>query len=267
MRRSERSLPHLTSIRSYFLVVLLIVIVGACMVDTHVSPAVAIRGIPNILRYLSGMWPVAWSKIPSLIGPLRESVEIAVVSIAWASIGALVLGLAGARNVSPWPWLYQGARLLLNTLRGIPSLLYALIFVSMVGLGPFPGVLGLALHCIGALGRYFAEAFESADTEPIEAAQVDGANRLQVIWYVLIPGVGHLLVGYILYYFEYCIRTSTLLGLVGAGGIGVPLLISLRLFRTKEVAAELLMILVVVFVLDRFSAMVRHRVLGVTGTL
>ena len=237
------------------------------MIDTRVSPAVAVRGVPNILRYLSEMWPLAWGKVPSLLGPMRESIEIAVVSIAWASLGALFVGLLAAKNVSPWPWLYQVARSLLNALRGIPSLLYALIFVSMVGLGPFPGVLGLVFHCIGAMGRYFAEAFESADMEPIEAAKVDGASRVQIIWFVLIPNVGHLLIGYVLYYFEYCIRTSTLLGLVGAGGIGVPLLVSLRLFRTGEVAVELLMILTVVFILDRFSAVVRSRILGVKGAL
>lgn len=237
------------------------------MIDTHTSPTTAIRGIPNIIKYLGTMFPPAWSKIPSLLIPLKESLEIAVVSIAWASISSLFLGLFAARNVSPWPWTYQTARFLLNTLRGIPSLLYALIFVSMVGLGAFPGVLGLVCHCTGALGRYFAEAFESADTEPIEAAKVDGANRIQIIWYVLIPNVFHLLVGYVLYYFEYCVRTSTLLGLVGAGGIGVPLLVSLRLFRTKEVAAELLVILAVVFLLDRMSAAIRRRVLEEESTL
>ena len=250
------------SIRKAAVIALLMAVVGACMVSTHVSPSVAIHGLPNVVQYLSGMWPVAWEKVPSLLGPLRESLEIAVVSIAWASIGALLLGLLGARNVSPWPWTYQAARFLLNTLRGIPSLLYALLFVSMVGLGAFPGVLGLVFHCVGALGRYFAEAFEAADVEPIEAAKVDGANRAQIVWYVLIPGVRHLLIGYILYYFEYCVRTSTLLGLVGAGGIGVPLLISLRMFRGGEVAAELLVILVTVFALDRMSAVIRHRVMG-----
>jgi len=247
--------------RKIALAVFLGAIVGACMVDTRVSPAAAIRGIPNILRYLGTMFPIAWYKIPSLMIPLRESVEIAVVSIAWASLGALILGLMGARNIAP-NWMYQIARSFLNALRGIPALLYALIFVSMVGLGPFPGVLGLICHCIGALGRYFAEAFEATDIEPVEAAKVDGANKLQIIWYVLIPNVGHLLIGYILYYFEYCVRTSTLLGLVGAGGIGVPLIISIRLFRTQEVAATLLVILTMVFLMDRMSAAIRRRVLG-----
>jgi len=252
----------LTSTRKTLLIAVLIVVVGACMVDTNVSPATAVHGIPSMAHYIKTMFPPAWSKIPSLMIPLLETVEIAVVSIAWASIGALILGLLGAQNVSPWPWTYQSARFLLNTLRGIPSLLYAMLFVAMVGLGPFPGVLGLVCHCVGALGRYFAEAFESADIEPIEAAKVDGANRIQVVWYVLIPNVRHLLIGYILYYFEYGVRASTLLGLVGAGGIGVPLFVSLRLFRAQEVAAELLVILGAVFVLDRMSAMIRRRVMG-----
>ena len=232
------------------------------MVQTETSPTAVIHGLPNMLHYIRGMWPPAWDVIPSLLGPLLESVEIAVVSIAWASLGALILGLLGARNVNPIGWLYHLARIILNALRGIPSLLYALMFVAMVGLGPFPGVLGLVCHCIGALGRYFAEAIETADREPIEAAMVDGANRLQLIWYVILPGVAHLLVGYILYYFEYCIRTSTMLGFVGAGGIGVPLLVSIRLFRTHEVAATLLVILVTVFILDRTSALIRQQLLG-----
>jgi len=241
--------------------------VGVCMVQTRTSPAAAVRGVPNMLRYLRSMWPPAWAKVPGLLGPLLESVEIAVVAIAWASLGALVLGLLGARNVNPIGWLYQAVRIVLNTLRGIPALLYALIFVAMVGLGPFPGVLGLVCHCTGSLGRYFAEAFETADREPIEAAMVDGANRLQIIGYVILPDVAHLLIGYVLYYFEYCIRTSTLLGFVGAGGIGVPLLVSIRLFRTREVAVTLLVILAAVFVLDRTSAWIRRQILGADHTM
>jgi len=237
-------------------------LVAYCMVETRTSPIEAARGLPNMVEYVRSMFPPAWAKIPSLLNPLAESLEIAVVSIFWAAIGALLLGLLAARNVNPWPPLYQGARMLLNLLRGIPSLLYALLFVSMVGLGPFPGVLGLVFHCVGAMGRYFAEAFEATNMEPIGAAKVDGASRLQIIAFVLIPDVFHLLVGYVLYYFEYCVRSSTMLGLVGAGGIGVPLLVSIRLFRPKEVSACMLLILATVFVLDRGSAMIRRRILG-----
>jgi len=253
--------------RRWLVIGLLLAAVGICMVETQTSPAAAIRGVPSMLRYLRGMWPPAWSAIPGLLEPLLESVEIAVVAIAWASFGALILGLLGARNINSIGWLYQAVRILLNTLRGIPALLYALVFVAMVGLGPFPGVLGLACHCTGSLGRYFAEAFESSDPGLIEAGKSVGAHKGQIIVHFVLSDTLPLLIGYILYYFEYCIRTSTLLGFVGAGGIGVPLLVALRLFRTREVAAILMLILATVFTLDRTSAFIRRQILGGEHTL
>jgi len=237
------------------------------MVETETSPVALVKGFPNIVQYIASMWPPAWAKVPSLLKPLGESLAIALVATFWASLGAVVMGLCAARNVCPWPWLYHGARMVLNVLRGIPSLLYALLFVSMVGLGPFPGVLGLVFHCTGAMGRYFAEAFEAADMEPIEAAKVDGASRFQIVVHVLLPGTSYLLISYVLYYLEYCVRSSTMLGLVGAGGIGVPLLVSIRLFRPKEVAACMLVILAAVFLMDRGSAVIRRKVLGETRGL
>lgn len=232
-----------------------------CTVATNSSPVAVFRGIPRMITYIGKLSP-NWAKIPKLMPALLETIQVAVVSIVWATLFGLIVGIAGARNLNRHRWLYQAARGVLNFLRSIPSLLYALMFVSMVGLGPLPGIMGLVAHCTGSLGRYFAEAFEMTPIEPIEAAEVDGANRIQIIVHIVLPDRLPLLVGYVLYYFEYCIRTSTLLGLVGAGGIGVPLLMSIRLFRYGDTGAALLVTLVAVFILDRSSAAIRRKILG-----
>lgn len=220
-----------------------------------------------MLIYFGRMIPPSWQKIPSLIEPLRETIEIAVVSISLAFFGAIVLGLMAAKNVNRSRVLYRLARGTLSALRSIPSLLYALIFVSMVGLGPLPGIMGLACHVTGALGRYFSEAFELSPKETIEAAKMDGAGRIRVIWYIIIPAARPLIVGYTLYYFEHCVRQATMLGLVGAGGIGVPLILSLRLFRHQDAAACMIVILGTVFTLDAVSSIIRWRFIHDSGTL
>lgn len=213
------------------------------------------------------MFPPAWEIIPSLMYPLRETIEIALLATAWAFCGALVLGLLGARNVHSSTIVYRVARGLLGVLRSVPSLLYALMFVSMVGLGPLPGIMGLACHVTGALGRYFAEAFELAKKDTIEAAKMDGARKARIIWNIVLPEARPLIVGYTLYYFEHCVRQATLLGLVGAGGIGVRLILSIRLFRSEEVAACMIVILGAVFALDVISSFIRNRFIFDTGQL
>ena len=245
----------------------LLLIVAMAMVDTGVDPAAIWRGVPNMVKYLGRMIPPAWEKIPSLMRPLLETVEIALVATFFAFFSSISLGLMAAKNIHSNWFVYRVAHLTLNALRSVPSLLYALIFVSMVGLGPLPGIMGLACHVTGALGRYFAEAFELAKKETIEAGKMDGANRFQVIWHIVIPDARPLLIGYTMYYFEHCVRQATLLGLVGAGGIGVPLIMSLRLFRTEEVAACMIVILTTVFALDAVSSFIRRRFIYEEGVL
>jgi len=235
--------------------------------DTETDPGAIFRGIPNMVDYLSRMIPPMWSKIPALLHPLRETIEIAVVATALAAFGSLALGLFGARNIHSNEILYRSARSVMSLLRSVPSLLYALVFVSMVGLGPLPGVMGLACHVTGALGRYFSEAFELAKKETIEAAKIDGAGRLRIIWHIVMPEARPLLIGYTLYYFEHCVRQATLLGLVGAGGIGVPLIMSIRLFRSQEVAACMIVILGTVFALDAISTVIRRKFIYEEGKL
>ncbi|GAH22769.1 unnamed protein product, partial [marine sediment metagenome] len=164
-----------------------------------------------------------------------------------------------AKNVMPVGVIYQVMRTVLGILRGIPPLLYAIMFVAMVGLGPFAGVLALVAHSVGAMGRFIAEAIENINPEIPNAAKATGANKLKIIVYAIVPEVRVLMFGYILYYFEYMVRTSTVLGLVGAGGIGFLLMTYLHLFQYDKVATILLVIVIVITVMDKCSAMVRAR--------
>jgi len=151
---------------------------------------------------------------------------------------------------------------MINLLRAIPTLLWAILFVSFVGLGPLAGVFAITCHCIGTLGKLFSEAIESLDPntrELVEAMRVDGANERQIIWHGLIPSLAPLFASYILYYFEANVRSATVLGLVGAGGIGLVLTQTIRLFKRHETLTVLLVILGTVIIIDSISRQIRRR--------
>lgn len=256
MRRLWRYLPK------YLSFLALIAIVAWAIEGAEVSIANIVTGVPNILDYLGRMIPPSGGILTTLGQPLAETFQIAIMAIIFSSIIALPFSFLAAINIMPNGVIYQTARGILGILRGIPPLLYALLFVSMVGLGPFAGVLALSFHCIGALGRFFSEAIENINPEVIDVAKASGANKVKTIIHAVIPELGALILGYILYYFEYNVRTSTVLGLVGAGGIGLPLMISIHLFKYGEVATILLVIIAIIVIMDRLSVMARTRLIG-----
>jgi len=223
-----------------------------------------IVGFSYAVDYLRGMWPPDLTILPSLVGPLRETLQMAIVATTLSAIVAVPLSFVAARNTAPSLLLYGGARSIINLLRAIPTLLWALLFVAMAGLGPLAGVFALTSHCVGTLGKYFSEAIEAISRETIEvmeAMRVDGANDLQVLYYGVLPAVLPLFIGYILYYFEYNVRVGTVLGLVGAGGLGLHLTMAIRLFRRQQTLAIILVIVGMVMLVDRFSRVARKRVL------
>jgi phosphonate transport system permease protein len=150
---------------------------------------------------------------------------------------------------------------LLNALRGINEFVFALIFVAAVGLGPFPGVLALAVHTAGMLGKFYAESIEAVDVAPIEGVQATGASRLQTIRFAILPQIMPAVVAFNLYRFEVAVRSATVLGLVGAGGLRFALMASMRLFKYREVATILVLILALVALTDLVSTRVRRRFL------
>lgn len=219
-------------------------------------------GAPLAKRFISSMYPPDFSALPKLMQPLLETVHIAIVAIICTTALALPMSFLAARNTSPNHAVYRIARCIISVIRSVPTLLYALIFICMVGLGPFPGILGIIFHTTGALGKYFSEAIENVDPNIVEGVRSTGADRLQVIVYGILPEVKPLFVGYILYYFEYCLRTAAILGIVGAGGIGMALMTSIRLFRNREVFMILLLIVGMVVLVDSISFAIRKRMIG-----
>src|SRR5262249_3545617 len=156
---------------------------------------------------------------------------------------SLLLTPLAARNISPHRAVYEAARAVIGVTRAVPDLIFALIFVTAVGLGPFAGVLALAVHSIGTLGKLFAEAVEDMDMGPVDAMRVSGASRLQVFVHAILPGVAPTFVSLLLYRFDVNVRSSLVLGFVGAGGIGFLIFNSMQLFQYREVFTELAVVL------------------------
>ena len=197
---------------------------------------------------------------PLYIGKMWETIQMALWGTALAIVVAIPLGLLGARNISPW-WIQQPVRRLLDLIRSIPDLVVALIFINAVGLGAFAGVMALAFNTGGVLAKLFAEAVESIDKGPVEGVRATGAVKLaEVIWGV-IPQVAPLWTSYALYRFESSSRSATVLGLIGAGGVGQVLLDSINGFQYDQTGCIVLVIVVAVSLIDLLSQIIRTRLL------
>lgn len=228
---------------------------------TNISLLELVEGYPHMADFFSRMLPPNLSILKELIGPTVETVQIALWGTTLAVLLAIPLGLLAARNIAPHPLFYATARFILNALRSISEMVFALIFVTAVGLGPFPGVLALAVHSAGMLGKFYAEAIENIDPGVVEALEATGAHKLQVIAFGVVPQVLPEFISYNLYRWEHNVRAATVLGLVGAGGIGFELITSMRLFKYPDTAAILIMILATVTLVDFLSSRLRARVI------
>ena len=225
------------------------------------NPAALARGVPFMADFISRMFPPDLAHLRLLGGATIETVQIAVWGTLIAVVLSLPLALLGARNTTPHPLVFHATRLFLNALRAINELVFALIFVAAVGLGPFAGVLAIALHATGMLAKFCAEEIEGVDRGPVEAMQATGAGRLQVILFAMIPQALPAFVSYSIYRFDVSIRAATILGLVGAGGLGFSLIKTMKLFKYHETATCILVIFLLVFVSDWICAKVRARIL------
>lgn len=221
-----------------------------------------LAGFPSMVDFVRRMFPPDFSDWRIYAGAAVETVQIALVGTCLAALFAFPLSFLAARTTNAIPWLYQITRLLFDICRGVSEIIWGLLFVATVGLGPSAGALALAVHELGALGRYFSEAIEGVPVSIVEAARSAGASKVQTIFRVIVPAIRPYLVGYLLYYLEHGIRAASVLGLVGAGGIGFLLETRISLFRYQEVAAILVVITILVIGSDRLSALVRRQMLG-----
>ncbi len=229
------------------------------LVGADVSADRFITGIPRMGNFLSRLWPPDFEKISLIFRLLVETLQMAIIGTLIGAVLSLVLSFAAASNIAP-RWLYSVSRLILNALRSIPDLIFALMFVSAVGLGPFAGIMALVLGSMGSIAKVYAEAMESVDAGPLRALESTGASRRQVITYGILPQAAPLLTSYTLLLFEGNVRGATILGIVGAGGIGMELTTAMRLYDYGHLLAIIISIVVLVTMIDRLSAVIRRKI-------
>jgi phosphonate transport system permease protein len=226
--------------------------------DTEADPRRLVRGLPWMLDFVRRLFPPDLSVLPAALAGALKTVEIALLGTAVAAVLALPLGFVAARNVAPRP-LFQTARAVLNAFRSVDTLVYALLFVAAVGLGPFPGVLAVIAYTTTSLAKLYSEAIEGIDPGPVDAITATGASRLQVLRFGVLPQVLPLFLSYILYRLETNIRAATVLGFVGAGGIGFYLQTYLRMIDYAAASTVLLVTVAMVMVVDGISSRLRAR--------
>ena len=192
---------------------------------------------------------------------MLQTIEMAIWGTILAILIAIPLGFFGARNYAPIAFLYHASRTISSFLRAMPELIIALFLVLAYGFGPIAGVLALGLHTAGFLGKFFAEDIENSDKGPQEALRSTGANRLKVLTYTVLPQVAPSYMGYVQYILERNIRTATILGIVGAGGIGQELKGRFEMFNFGHVATILVVILVTVILLEYLTGTLRKRMM------
>lgn len=219
-----------------------------------------VAGRQGAARLIGGFFPPDLSRefLPSVLVAIVETLQISVVGLLFGVVMGFPLALLIAGNVGAPAWLAGGARMIATGLRGVPEILWALIFVATVGLGPAAGVYAISLHAAGLLAKLVSEQLEGVDPAPVEAMRLTGASRAATTVLAVIPQARNGLASLTLYQWECNIRTSSVVGFVGAGGIGQALDISLRLFRYQELATLLVAVLLLVIAVDQASRLLRR---------
>ncbi len=220
-----------------------------------------IEGLPHIYNLGGRMLPPDLEIVQNLGGPMIETLQMALLGTTIPIFFAIPLALFCATNTRRNHTLGNILRVLLNSLRTIPELLWAMLLVSAVGLGPFPGTLALILHTTGGMGKFYYEMVEGVDPGVIEAMEATGAGRFKVFWFGIIPTILPNLMSVALLYWDYNNRAATILGLVGAGGIGLTLTHAIQDFQYREAVTCLIGIVLILTVIDRISAAARARVI------
>lgn len=213
--------------------------------------------LPDIL---SRMLPPDFSDFSLLVFAMIETIEIALIGTFIAIILSIPLALCSARNISPNIFIFYIARTITVFFRAIPEFIIAMILVIAIGFGAMPGVLALGIHTMGFLAKFYAEDIEHVNKGPIEALKSSGASKLQIISFAIIPQILPAFVGNNLYIFDRNIRMATMLGIVGAGGIGYELQSSFRMFQYEKVSAIIIIIFITIFIIDQISSYVRSKI-------
>ncbi len=221
------------------------------------------RGLTKLFDTLQFMLPpAAHGRTPDFIWAVLETLAMAFLGTLLASILSLVFGFIGAKNVISQPLFHFGIRRFMDFLRGVDALIWALIWINVVGLGPFAGILAIAVSNTGEISKLFSEAIENVDQGPIQGVRAAGANMVQTIVFAMLPQVLPVLLSNCLYYFESNTRSATILGIVGAGGVGLVLADRIRVMAWDQVSLLIIMILITVYLIDNLSRFLRSRFIG-----
>lgn len=218
--------------------------------------------LPTIWRLARDAMPPDFSRWQAWGRPLLETLSMSVAGTVAGAVAALPLSALAARNLVHAPLVGAPVRLFLNVLRSIPGLIWGVIFVAAVGFGPLPGILALATHSTGMLGKFFAETIEHVETGPGDALRAHGVSRLGVLRFSILPQVLPRLVDVTIYRWEHNLRAATTLGAVGAGGLGLEIVTAFHLFEYREASALILVLLGLVTLINGVGATVRRRFLG-----
>jgi phosphonate transport system permease protein len=249
-------------------------VIALSSVSAEISPSHLIANIGRFPSYINrlfhldsgaGVWtdPVEWYwGLARWLRLLGETLLMAYVGTVLGALGAFFVCFLAAANVTPRRWLRILARRFCELCRTVPELVFALMFVIAFGLGPLAGVLAVAIHTLGALGKLFAEVVENIDMKPVEGVSSTGASWPAVMRYGALPQTLSNFVSYALLRFEINVRGATVMGFVGAGGIGQDLIEAIRKFYYSDVSAILVMIVITVAVIDTLTGKVRHRLIG-----
>ncbi|MGE7860145.1 phosphonate ABC transporter, permease protein PhnE [Bacillus mobilis] len=256
----SKSIPRPPSKLKHMLTAILVILLlwgSSVQVDASFSKLVV--GFPNMIDLLKEMVPPDWSYFQVITTAMLDTIRMAIIGTTLGAILAIPLALFAASNVFTSTFLYGPARLILNFIRTIPDLLLAAIFVAIFGIGPLPGILALTFFSIGLVAKLLYESIESIDPGPLEAMTAVGANKVQWIVYGVMPQVKAHFVSYVLYTFEVNVRAAAVLGLVGAGGIGLYYDRTLGFLQYQQTASIIIYTLVVVLLIDYVSTLLREK--------
>lgn len=249
---------HLKTVAWLTLFVLLIIWTAQ---ETGVDFVIFFANFGQFMVILEKMAAPAWSYTNIVIQPILETIQMALIGTTIGTLIAIPFSVLAARNIVKNKFLRGIIRFILNLVRTLPDLMLAALFVAIVGIGPVAGIFTLSVFSFGMISKLFYEAIETIDDGPLEALQAAGANKTQMVIFAVIPQVFNYFVSYFLYTFEINVRASTVLGYLGAGGIGEFLQRSLNQFAYDETVVIILAILVVVLIIDGISNTLRERLL------
>jgi phosphonate transport system permease protein len=227
----------------------------------QVEPLKLVSGLPRLAHWLGEAWPPQFDDLPLILLRTAETIAMAALGTTMATLLAIPTAVLASRNITPLPLLYAPVRWFLNLLRGIDSFVFALLFVAAVGLGPFAGMLGIGLHTWGSAAKLIADQIETIRLDPLHAVETTGAGRVTAIVYALLPDIAPVVFSTMLFWWEFNVRASTVLGVVGAGGIGQELKNSMDLLDFPRLFTIIGVILIVVTVLDQVSGWLRAKLI------